>query len=955
MFVQKVISPILYNKAGNLKQSNRINVDKSSKTVDTKDFIYFYPLSFGSTINNKSEDVKFEESLHKYFRLKPDKYQIEAAKYIYDGADPLILAPTGTGKTLIAEYAINKNLSEGKTTFYTTPLKALSNEKYTDFCKLYGKENVGLLTGDIKINGNAPIVIMTTEIYRNMLLGDKKKELSDRLKDVATVIYDEFHYMNDPERGEVWETSIMYTPPKVQQLLLSATAQNGEVLQKWMNRLLTEKSSQRVSQIVNVPSEERHVPLKYYVFDPKRSKTSITPLTEESYNLQKLGKALNPQSKKNLSDKQTDVLIEISAKSGGDSSAVDGLQFLMKNIDFKGKPENLSQLLVKKLGYSKQDAERAAAILCDKSERKINEKLKTEKSDKEQKRSFYSNGAMQKVISTDKVSQYLETDLMSHNTQRAFAQYSRITGGNATAKDGLLKIKSILNNSDMGVKEFNKRLINTGLKPMLADKIAASLTVVKRSEYTPYEYDLIKVLQTEDKLPAIFFNFSKKQCNNLRAGFLKTGESLLNDEEKEKASAIIKKHLDKGVFLGTNEDPSTLLTGVAVHHAGKMPSYKALVEELAQNKLIKVVFATSTLGAGINVPAKTVVFTQLTRFSGANENQDGEKFVTLTPSEFQQMAGRAGRRGKDSIGNVVVIPDKDHGVTSIYNLANSEPDPINSSFKPTYSFISHFISNEGSADNLSDAVDKSFLKERLESIGQKPYRVMGGIKKQFNAMAKVLTNPELKCFENIDGVLIPTIKGEIVAKARGVDGLLFAETILNSGLQYLTPQELACVACALTPFDDRPSNDEFEEPVHLEETVSDTLWGIDKLYQKVLALQDSEHVNISDIKLNRKDVQYISQWVNVESSNDEESRLGWEKLIKDNTKTSKTFNEGDFLKSVNRTVDILEQIKEVSRFVIDELSADKDSENLVQNMRTINNTAKNALDLLNRDPVSYEL
>ena len=198
-------------------------------------------------------------------------------------------------------------------------------------------------------------------------------------------------------------------------------------------------------------------------------------------------------------------------------------------------------------------------------------------------------------------------------------------------------------------------------------------------------------LNKEDKLPAIFFNFSKKQCNNLRDKYLKTGNSLLTKEEKELASEIIKKHVEKGGFFGTNENPASLLSGVALHHAGKMPAYKALVEELAQKKLLKVVFATSTLGAGINVPAKTVVFTQLTRYAGQHGGQNGERFVTLSPSEFAQMAGRAGRRGKDFIGNVIVIPDREHGANCIYNLATSKPDAINSNFKPTYSFISHFI------------------------------------------------------------------------------------------------------------------------------------------------------------------------------------------------------------------------------------------------------------------------
>ena len=920
-----------------------------TKQVSTKDFLFHYPINFGQSqkaTTPENTQIPFKESLKKYFRFAPDKYQIEAAKYIYENADPIVLAPTGTGKTLIAEYAINKNLAEGKTTFYTTPLKALSNQKYTDFCKLYGKENVGLITGDISHNPEAPVLIMTTEIYRNILIGEDENDLANRLENVATVVYDEFHYMNDSDRGEVWESSIMYTPPNVQQLLLSATAANGDVIQKWMDRLLTEKASDRKTEIVNVPEEER---LKYYIYDTQKAKNSIIPLIDERYNLVKLLKATLPNSKTTLTDKQKEVLSEISIKGEQDGSVDTGIKVLWGITDQAGTLDTLEKALVRRLGYEPIEAKRAAAILANKAEQTMNEALKGSKlTEKEKKKEYFTNKAPQRFVSVQKARELSVSNNLKRDARRAFAALSRKLKGVGTPDDGYKKIVQLMGKSDLNIGEFKAKLENIGLRQDMIDIITDALVITKRPEFAPVEYDLINILEKEDKLPAIFFNFSKKQCNKLRDGFLKTGRSLLTPEEQEKAKEIITKHIDKGVFLGTNERPEKLLSGVALHHAGKMPSYKALIEELAQNKLLKVVFATSTLGAGIDVPAKTVVFTQVTRFAGENGGPNGEKFVLLSNMEFKQESGRAGRRGKDSIGNVVVIPDMEHGPNCIYKLATSKSEAINSSFKPTYSFISHYISQKGTDKTLAEAVDKSFLKEDLESKGIKPYKIMNGIKKKFQSMAKVLTSPELECFENIEGKYTPTVKGKVVSKARGIDGLVFAETIFNSGIEYLTPQELATVACALMG----GTENENETPVYLEEDVCDALYGIEKLYQKIEKLQDKEKVDTKELQLNATDAQYIYEWA---SSDSGDSRKDWETLINRNEKNIKGFNEGDFLKIVNRTVDILEQIKEAATFIANEYANNEEKQNLVLRMKKLNTNATEALKLLNRDPVVYEL
>ena len=169
-----------------------------------------------------------------YFQLPPnctpDQFQLDAGSALNQNKDVLVEAPTGTGKTAIAHYVATKNMHEGKTTFYTTPLKALSNQKLLEFRKVYGDENVGILTGDRRENVEAPIVIMTTEVYRNMALSHRYGAEVPIMDNLGTVIFDEFHYLGDPERGPVWEESLMYTPTDVQTLELSATIGNPKEL-----------------------------------------------------------------------------------------------------------------------------------------------------------------------------------------------------------------------------------------------------------------------------------------------------------------------------------------------------------------------------------------------------------------------------------------------------------------------------------------------------------------------------------------------------------------------------------------------------------------------------------------------------------------------------------------------------------------------------------------------------
>jgi superfamily II RNA helicase len=165
--------------------------------------------------------------------FKPDPFQLEALAAI-EHEDVLVTAPTGSGKTWIAREEIRRLLAAGKRAWYTTPLKALTNSKYTEFCVEFGAEKVGILTGDRKENSDAPLIVGTTEIYRNQLF-DALREGFDVRADF--VILDEAHYLSDEERGHVWEEAIILSPSRIRLLLLSATVGRSDEFAAWIEEV----------------------------------------------------------------------------------------------------------------------------------------------------------------------------------------------------------------------------------------------------------------------------------------------------------------------------------------------------------------------------------------------------------------------------------------------------------------------------------------------------------------------------------------------------------------------------------------------------------------------------------------------------------------------------------------------------------------------------------------------
>ena len=179
-----------------------------------------------------------------------DKFQAEAIRLLNEGRSVLVSAPTGSGKTLIAEHVMHNALDSGRKVIYTSPIKALSNQKYRDFSVQF-PEQTGIVTGDVSINPYAPLLIMTTEILRNRLFSEILSP------DYSWVIFDEIHYIDDPDRGTVWEESLMFLPEKTRFLGLSATLPNIDQFASWIGRI-------RGENVSVVTEEKRPVPLKFY-------------------------------------------------------------------------------------------------------------------------------------------------------------------------------------------------------------------------------------------------------------------------------------------------------------------------------------------------------------------------------------------------------------------------------------------------------------------------------------------------------------------------------------------------------------------------------------------------------------------------------------------------------------------------------------------------------------------
>ena len=770
------------------------------------------------------------------FDFELDDFQKEAIEHIKNGKSVVVCAPTGAGKTCIAQSAIHLALEGGTRIFYTTPLKALSNQKYFDFSQKYGEKNVGLLTGDTTINREAQIVVMTTEVFRNMLYGTTFGTLKDNLKDVRYVVLDEVHYMNDEQRGTVWEESIIYCPTNIQIIALSATVQNSQQLTNWINTVH--------SGTEHVYTDFRPVPLRFYYYDSSKPDTVLPLLTPEG----KLNKKIKPESK---------------------------------------------------------------------------------------------------------------------------------------------------------YKYFNKK--NAVKNPV------ASITMA---------------LKEKNMLPAIYFTFSRKKCDE-NAKKCATLE-LLTKEESIKINKLVDEYIKENPYLENNPQVELIKKGVASHHAGLLPGWKVLVERLFQQGLIKMVFATETLAAGINMPARTTVISSISK-----RTDEGHRM--LSANEFLQMSGRAGRRGMDEIGYVVIVGTPFQTPEEVATLATSKANPLESKFSPCYSMVLNLLQRfsldeakelilktfgyYSSSDRISpllaqmeeykniidalkdykcqyglkneDFIEYNKLKNmyvetrsifktlkrqahksgkkdapevvefgrkskellrKIELFGCNQCKVYKKHKKELELLARYekkmrTLKKEIEFQKDIywqkflahksileltDNLVddFPTERGKVTMALRTENELYLSEIILSGLLDNLVPYELASVICAIACEEMRTKDECVTNPP--SQNVRKVLNKIKELRRKIYILERDYHIE-NPMNLHSHFCYLIEYWVN--SDNEDTSAIAaWDEMFK-----GSEFSQGDVVRAFKRTIDILRQIT-----IIEGISS-----NLVEN-------AKKAIRSINREPVNVD-
>jgi superfamily II RNA helicase len=452
-----------------------------------------------------------------------DHFQIAAIAAIDRDENVLVTAKTGSGKTLVGEYQIAHSLRRGRRVFYTTPIKSLSNQKFHDLKVAFPEAKVGIMTGDIKFCPDADVIVMTTEILRNMLYkqGTATASLgltaSLSLDGLDAVVFDECHYINNKERGQVWEETMILLPQEVKLILLSATIARPDLFAKWVGAV-------RQRPISLIATTHRVVPLTHYA---ARFQDGELALTEIMATGASGSEVFDPNSYRKWTEaKRQDWLKEKDSKQAA-----------------SGRKQEVAQ------------AKAAAAA-------------------------------------------------SSHGTEMVH-----------------------------GV-------------PVTTDKFRIHSFVHQLNE-------CVAALKRKDLLPALFFVFSRAKCEEYAAAIQ---DPLIDSSDAAAVKHIIDYHLRNHKSLHETSQywtiKSLLEKGIAFHHSGLLPVLKEIVEILFSKGLVKVLFATETFAVGINMPTRTVVFTDLKKY-------DTGGLRCLHTDEYIQMAGRAGRRGKDVRGHVLYLPARE--------------------------------------------------------------------------------------------------------------------------------------------------------------------------------------------------------------------------------------------------------------------------------------------------------
>ena len=487
-------------------------------------------MSFLSIYDNEVKNEIEEPAMD--FKFPLDLFQNEACFRISKDENVFVTAHTGCGKTVVALYGIAHTLKKGKRVIYTSPTKSLSNQKYEEFAKIF--PNVGILTGDIKMNSDADCVIMTTEILLNILYKGNTGSQSITVDSIGAVIFDEVHYINDPDRGKVWEETLVLLPREVNLILLSATIDKADQMADWLGNI-------KKKNIHLISTKNRVVPLRHYFWDDYEEE-----------------------------------MVEI--------------------IDDKGN--------------------------------------------------FYN------------------------------------------------------------YNEVKRRY--------------------KRKNYSSIINNFVRHLQKNRMLPAIYFKFSRVQCERCAKDII---VDFVTPEERKEIDLVFRNRLSKykeyyGHLQQYEDVYKQLLRGVVYHHSGLIPILKEIIEILYARGLIKLLFATETFAVGVNMPAKTVIFNDLQKY-------DNNGLRYLRTDEYLQMSGRAGRRGLDKNGTVIILPTMDlpeYG--QLKSVMSGKSPSIKSKFVPSYQFILKALhNNDISVDKFiettlfskEEGLKIKQLEKKLRGIEVKPF------------------------------------------------------------------------------------------------------------------------------------------------------------------------------------------------------------------------------------------
>lgn len=525
-----------------------------------------------------------------------DTFQKEAVYHLENGDSVFVAAHTSAGKTVVAEYAIALAAKHMTKAIYTSPIKALSNQKFRDFREVF--DEVGILTGDVQIAPEASCLIMTTEILRSMLYRG-----ADLIRDVEFVIFDEVHYVNDLERGVVWEEVIIMLPEHVTLIMLSATVPNTYEFASWVGRT-------KRKDIYVISTLKRPIPLEHYIWAEKG-----------------IHKIVDSNKK----------FIERGWKDAND---------VLSGRD-KVKAAPVGPPREEPRGGGNQRGGRGG----------------------NQRGAPPRGGGQQRG---------------GGGQQRGGVQ-QRGRGGPARAS-------------------HTPGHMGRGGRPGGRTSAAQDKTLWVH---------LVQFLKKESLLPACIFVFSKKRCEE-------NADALSNQDfctavEKSAIHMIIEKSIarlkpEDRVLPQIVRLRDLLGRGIAVHHGGLLPIVKEVVEMLFAQTLVKVLFATETFAMGLNLPTRTVVF------SGYRKH-DGHSFRNLLPGEYTQMAGRAGRRGLDTVGSVIIVAPgggEAPPVTELRQMILGEPSKLRSQFRLTYNMILNLLRVE--ALKIEEMIKRSFSEHATQQL-----------------------------------------------------------------------------------------------------------------------------------------------------------------------------------------------------------------------------------------------